>query len=227
MAAITVGTVIEAPPAAVWSELADLGAHATWMVDAVSITFVGPQRRGPGTRFDCATRVGPLRTTDRMVVVEWVEGTAIGVRHVGLVTGAGRFTLDPRPRRGRGMRTEVRWTEDLLFPWWLAGRLGAWAGRPVLRRLWRRNLANLKAHVEGPTPVPAGPEKRSESRPTSLLDSQITPSGGSVRTAERLQSCQATFSATIRSLTTPDPAQRTSSVLSTSRHGPGPGRPTR
>ena len=161
MVAIAVGTVIEAPQPAVWSELADLGAHTTWMVDAVSITFVGPERRGTGTRFDCATRVGPLRTTDRMVVVEWVEGTAIGVRHTGLITGEGRFTLDPRAgAEGEAARTEVRWTEELHFPWWLAGRLGAWAGRPVLRRLWRRNLANLKARVEEPAAMPAEPETK-------------------------------------------------------------------
>jgi hypothetical protein len=148
--AIVVGTRIDAPPPVVWAELADLGAHAEWMVDATDIVFVGPQRHGPGTRFDCATRVGPLRTTDRMEVVEWVEGAAIAVRHVGLVTGEGRFTLDPVPRHGGGEVTscEVRWTEDLCFPWWLAGRLGATVARPVLRGLWRRNLANLKARVE-------------------------------------------------------------------------------
>ena len=108
-----------------------------------------------------------MRTTDRMVVVEWVEGTAIGVRHTGLITGEGRFTLDSAPVPGAGpkaARTEVRWTEDLHFPWWLAGRLGARAGRPVLRRLWQRNLANLKARVEEPAAMPAEPEVAEVSR---------------------------------------------------------------
>jgi hypothetical protein len=155
MTAISVGTVVDAGAEVVWAELADLASHVEWMVDAATITFVGPQRSGPGTRFDCLTRVGPLRTTDRMVVVEWTEGAAIGVHHVGLVTGEGRFTLTPLPPDPmRTPRTEVRWTEDLRFPWWLAGRLGAAAGRPVLRRLWRRNLANLKARIEG---APDGP----------------------------------------------------------------------
>ena len=150
MTAISVGTVVDADAEAVWAELADLASHVEWMADAASITFVGSQRRGAGTRFDCLTRVGPLHTTDRMVVVEWVEGTTIGVRHVGLVTGEGRFTLAPiAAAPTRAPRTEVRWTEDLRFPWWLGGRLGAAAGRPVLRRVWRRNLAKLKARVEG------------------------------------------------------------------------------
>ena len=155
MTAISVGTVVDADAEAVWAELADLASHVEWMADAASITFVGSQRRGAGTRFDCLTRVGPLHTTDRMVVVEWVEGTTIGVRHVGLVTGEGRFTLAPIAAAPRlAPRTEVRWTEDLRFPWWLGGGLGAAAGRPELGRLWRRNLANHTARVEG---APDGP----------------------------------------------------------------------
>jgi hypothetical protein len=144
MAAIATSIVIEAPAAAVWAELADIAAHAEWMVDATAITFVGAQRSGVGTTFDCATRVGPVRLTDRMEVVEWTEPVVLGVRHTGLVTGRGRFTLAPVP----GRATELHWTEELTFPWWMAGALGAAAGRPVLRRLWRRNLANLKVRVE-------------------------------------------------------------------------------
>jgi hypothetical protein len=34
----------------------------------------------------------------------------------------------------------------------MAGALGATASRPVLGRLWRRNLANLKARVEAAHP---------------------------------------------------------------------------
>jgi hypothetical protein len=143
---IATSTVIGAPAAAVWAELADVGTHAEWMVDAAAITFVGSQREGVGTTFDCATRVGPLRLTDRMEVTEWTEPEAMGVRHTDLVTGRGRFTLSALP----GGSTALRWTEDLSFPWWLGGPLGAAAGRPVLRRLWRRNLANLKARVESP-----------------------------------------------------------------------------
>ena len=124
MTAIATSIVIEAPAAAVWAELADVASHAEWMVDAAAITFVGSQRSGTGTTFDCATRVGPLRLTDRMEVTEWTEPVVLGVRHTGLVTGRGRFMLGPVP----GGATELHWTEDLTFPWWMAGRLGAFAG---------------------------------------------------------------------------------------------------
>ena len=40
----------------------------------------------------------------------------------GLVTGTGRFTLEPLDD---GRRTRFTWEEELTFPWWLGGPLGA------------------------------------------------------------------------------------------------------
>lgn len=117
------------------------------MGDAVAIRHTSPLREGVGTTFDCDTRVGPFRLTDRMEVTEWSEGRAMGIRHVGLVQGTGRFTVRP-VRRGR---TRFTWDERLRFPWWMGGPAGSVAAAPVLRRIWRRNLANLKHQVESPS----------------------------------------------------------------------------
>ena len=141
---IRVGTVIDAPPRKVWRRVRDVASHPEWMDDAVAIRFTSAQRVGVGTTFDCDTRVGPFSLTDRMEVTEWSEGRAMGIRHTGLVTGTGRFTL----RRARGGRTRFTWTERLRFPWWMGGPVGATVAAPVLRRLWRSNLANLKRLVE-------------------------------------------------------------------------------
>lgn len=139
--AIDVETVIDAPPAMVWADVRDLASHTEWMHDAVAIRFTTARTSGPGTRFDCDTKVGPFRTVDRMTVTEWSEGHSIGIRHEGLVTGEGRFTLEDAP----GGRTRFRWSERLQFPWWLGGDLTGRAARPVLRWIWRRNLAGLAA----------------------------------------------------------------------------------
>ena len=130
---ICVDIELDAPAAVVWSYVADIPSHVEWMEDARSITFTSP------TEFDCLTVVGPFRLRDRMEIVEWVEGAAIGIRHVGLVRGQGRFTLSPLP----GGRTRFEWDEELSFPWWLGGPVGAFVARPILRRIWRRNLAGL------------------------------------------------------------------------------------
>jgi hypothetical protein len=144
MAHIRVATVIDAPPRTVWASVREIAGHARWMEDAVAIRFTSLSRSGVGTTFECDTRVGPFRLTDVMEVTEWEDGRRLGIRHVGLVTGSGRFTL----RRARGDRTRFTWEEKLRFPWWMGGPVGGAVGSQVLRRVWRRNLANLKRQVE-------------------------------------------------------------------------------
>ncbi|MFM7509971.1 MAG: hypothetical protein ACKO5A_10555, partial [Actinomycetota bacterium] len=46
-----------------------------------------------------------------------------------------------------GRRTRFTWTEELTFPWWMGGPLGARIARPVLGHVWRRNLVNLQSAV--------------------------------------------------------------------------------
>lgn len=139
MARIRVRTILDASPTAVWRDLQDIGSHAEWMEDAVAIRFLTAQTSGVGTRFDCDTKIGPFRLTDQMEITEWSPGKAMGVRHTGLVTGTGTFTL----KKIRGGRTRFEWREKLRFPIWLGGPFGALAAKPVLRWVWRRNLRNL------------------------------------------------------------------------------------
>lgn len=142
---IRIGIMIDASPADTWRVVEQLERHVDWMADAESIRFVGTQTRGEGTAFDCVTKVGPIRLTDRMTVIEWEAGKLVGIEHRGMVTGRGRFTL----RRRRGGRTWFQWNERLTFPWWMGGPAGAIAAKPVLRRIWRHNLLRLKSIVEG------------------------------------------------------------------------------
>ena len=141
---IEVSTVIDAPVEEVWRHAADIGAHSVWMHDAEAIRFTSERTRGVGTTFEADTRIGPFHLVDPMAVTDWEEGRAIGISHGGVVTGRGRFALEALP----GDRTNFTWTEELDFPWWLGGPAGSALGGQVLRRVWRRNLATLKAHVE-------------------------------------------------------------------------------
>jgi hypothetical protein len=136
---INVSTLIDAPAEVVWADVKDIDSHVEWMADAVAIRFRSERRAGVGATFDCDTRVGPLRLTDRMEVTEWEDGRAIGIRHAGLVTGTGRFSLTPA-----GDRTIFRWEERLAFPWWMGGTAGGLVGAWVLKAIWRRNLNQLR-----------------------------------------------------------------------------------
>jgi hypothetical protein len=129
----------------VWEVLEPIERHVDWMADAASIVFDGPSRRGPGTRFWCVTEVGPFRLIDHMEITAWEPGRLMGVRHTGIVRGDGRFTLKPIDD---GRSTRFTWEERLRFPWYLGGPAGAFAAKPVLRWIWRRNLASLARLVE-------------------------------------------------------------------------------
>jgi carbon monoxide dehydrogenase subunit G len=144
MARIQVSIDINATPEQVWEVVEPVERHVDWMADAVAIRFVGQQTRGVGTAFLCDTKVGPLRLTDRMEITEWEPAKVMGVRHVGIVTGTGKFTITPQ-----GTTTRFEWIEDLIFPWWMGGPLaGIVGGQVVMRAIWRRNLRELKKIVE-------------------------------------------------------------------------------
>ena len=144
MPRIRVHTDIDAPPKRVWAHLRDIASHVDWMADAEAIRFVTERREGVGTVFLCDTKVGPIRLEDRMEVTGWRERRSMTVRHAGLVSGEGRFSLRRRGRR----RTRFTWEEQLRFPWWLGGPVGGVVGARVLRLIWKGNLARLKRVVE-------------------------------------------------------------------------------
>jgi|SRR3954454_20313106 hypothetical protein len=148
MTSIRVEETILAPPAAVWAAIEDISTHVRWMEDAVAIRFTSEARSGVGATFDCDTKVGPFRLVDRMVVTEWDPGRALGIRHAGMVTGVGRFVLAAVPAG-----TSFAWEESLTFPAWMGGEVGGRAAAPLLRRVWRRNLASLKSLVESASAV--------------------------------------------------------------------------
>ncbi len=146
MSEIRVAIEIDATPARVWEVVEPVENHVDWMHDAVAIRFTSDQTRGVGTEFLCDTKVGPIKLVDRMEITEWTPGEVMGVRHTGLVTGSGRFTLEPIDL---GRRTRFEWQEELTFPWWLGGPIGAYiGGKIVLRAIWQRNLRGLKRLVE-------------------------------------------------------------------------------
>jgi carbon monoxide dehydrogenase subunit G len=145
MGRIRVSIDINATPAKVWEIVEPVERHIDWMADAVAIRFQTEQTRGVGTSFFCDTKVGPIKLVDVMTITAWEPEKVMGVKHTGVVTGTGEFTLEPIGCTG----TRFTWTESLDFPWWLGGPLGAFVGgQIVMKAIWRRNLRKLKQLVE-------------------------------------------------------------------------------
>ena len=143
MTSVTVSVDIKAPLEAVWVAAADLAGHARWMADVESIEFDSDLPPGPETIMRVATKVGPFRTTDVMKVTGWEPRHRIAVEHRGLFTGLGEFELSPV-----GGATRFTWREDIAFPWYFGGPVGATLARPILARIWQGNLRRLKALLE-------------------------------------------------------------------------------
>jgi hypothetical protein len=86
-----------------------------------------------------------------MEITEWAPASAtqdgkMGVKHTGIVTGSGVFTLEPL---AGGRLTKFTWSENLDFPWYLGGRLGEIiGGRFILGFIWKRNLKSLEQLVD-------------------------------------------------------------------------------
>lgn len=146
MSRVTASVEIDADVAQVWSALEPVEHHSEWMADAERIEFLSDQRRGSGTTFIAHTKVGPIKLADRMEITEWQPERAMGVRHEGIVTGTGAFTL---VSIDRGRRTRMVWDEQLRFPWFLGGPIGGYLGGTLLLgRIWHHNLKRFRSIVE-------------------------------------------------------------------------------
>ena len=93
MSIITISIKIFSSSENIWNQISDIESHTSWMADAETITITSEQKQGTGTTFDCETKVGPFRLTDRMEITDWTEGLVMGVAHSGVVTGKGHSGL--------------------------------------------------------------------------------------------------------------------------------------
>ena len=137
-------TEIDRSPSEVWAYVRDISSHVDWMADAAEIRFISERTEGVGTSFECDTRIGPLRLTDVMTITSWIDEAEMGVRHEGLVTGVGRFILEPL----EDGRARFTWNERLSFPIWFGGPIGEWVAKPILSAVWKRNLRRLRQQLE-------------------------------------------------------------------------------
>jgi uncharacterized protein YndB with AHSA1/START domain len=124
MAEITLSVEVDAPPEAVWDALVDWDRQGEWML----LTRVRGGY-GPGADVEAFTGVGPVGFLDRMTITDWRPPLRCQVRHTGrVVRGAAAFEVEPMA----GGRSRFVWTEWLVLPLGLVGRVGFALLRPLV-----------------------------------------------------------------------------------------------
>ncbi len=136
-------TIVEAPPDRVWAVLADIERQPEWMTDLRSVQIETPGPVGVGTRAVGTVCIAGICVRDPIEVTAFEPPTRFAVEHRGRFRGHGTFIIADL---GDGA-SRVVWDEVLAAPllpraWWLAAR-------PILGRVFRADLARLRARAEG------------------------------------------------------------------------------
>jgi hypothetical protein len=140
VAELVVRTTVEAPQEQVWAALTDWELHDRWM-----LLTRASGGQGEGAEIEAFTGVGRIGFLDTMRITSWEPPERAVVRHTGrVVRGSGAFevrSLGPR-------RSEIVWSEWVLLPFGVLGRLGWPVARVLLRAGVSFSLRRLARLVE-------------------------------------------------------------------------------
>ncbi|HEX2296307.1 MAG TPA: SRPBCC family protein [Actinomycetota bacterium] len=131
--------VCAGPPEAIWELITDWEHQDDWMLEASDFVVVSDAREGVGVEAEATVRIGGIATRDRVRVAEWDPPRRLVIEHLGWVTGRGTIELTPVA----GRRTHVWWQEHLEPPLGLLGAAGMRVFRPLMHRVFTRDLRVL------------------------------------------------------------------------------------
>jgi carbon monoxide dehydrogenase subunit G len=140
VAELVVTQEVAAPQQQVWDVLTDWDVHDRWML----LTRASGGRH-EGATLEAFTGVGRIGFVDPMIVTVWEPPLRAVVRHTGrVVHGSGSFEVE----RLAPARSRVVWSEWVVPPLGVVGRLGWPLVRPVLRQFVQVSLRRLARYVE-------------------------------------------------------------------------------
>jgi hypothetical protein len=134
---------IAQPLDAVWAYASNIERQPEWMHEMKRVEMLTPPPVAPGSRGRATVRIFGISTTDDVVITRFEPPHTFAIRHEGRFVGEGLLefsTLGPT-------RTRIDWMEYLRPP--LLPNLGGYIQRPILRSIFRADLANLKEILEG------------------------------------------------------------------------------
>lgn len=134
---------IEAAPEAIWPYLVDWENLGLWMKEGKSFEVTSAEREGVGVEASAVISVGGLKTTDVIRVTRWEPPETLALEHLGWVKGEGLMRCFPT-----SSGTHLYWKEKLMPPWGVLGAIGIRIFKPLMRRIFARDLRLLKELVE-------------------------------------------------------------------------------
>ena len=135
--------VVPGAPEVVWELITDWEHQDDWMLEASDFVVLSERRAGIGVEAEATIRLGGVTTRDVARVVAWEPNRHLGIAHEGWVSGRGDIHLTTV---GPG-RTHVYWREELEPPLGLFGAVGLRMLKPLMARIFERDLRVLASLV--------------------------------------------------------------------------------
>jgi uncharacterized membrane protein len=131
------------PPHVVWELITDWEHQDDWMLEASDFVVISKNREGVGVEAEATIKIGGITTRDKVRVTHWEPTRRLGIEHRGWVSGEGNIYLTPL----NDDRTHVFWREELNPPAGAIGALGMTAFKPLMSRIFQRDLRILSSLV--------------------------------------------------------------------------------
>ena len=141
--AIEVGATLPGPPEVVWELITDWEHQDDWMLEASDFVVLSDHREGTGVEAEATVKIGGISTRDKVRVTGWEPNRRLAISHEGWVSGRGEFHLTPLGKD----RTHVFWREELEPPLGALGAMGLVGFKPLMRRIFTRDLRVLAGLV--------------------------------------------------------------------------------
>jgi Polyketide cyclase / dehydrase and lipid transport len=133
--------VLPATSEAVWALITDWEHLDEWMLEASDFVITSSQKEGVGVEGEATITMAGFRTRDRIRVSGWEEGRCLAIEHLGWVRGLGEMYLTPQG----ASETLLLWRETLWPPLGGVGALGLVLMKPVMHRIFQRDVRILIA----------------------------------------------------------------------------------
>ena len=131
------------PPEVVWALITDWEHQDDWMLEATDFTVTSDVREGVGVVAEATIRIAGITTRDKVRVTGWDPPRKLEMEHRGWISGHGQMSLTPL----QGNRTHLFWREELYPPVGILGAIGMTALKPMMGRIFGRDLKVLAGLV--------------------------------------------------------------------------------